>query len=301
MDSSSWRGQGGGVGGSSGGGAVRMRNSGPAFPAFDFRLHHYDGALENRVRRRSGGGGASGQGGSGGAADTPDATPPGDGDAGQGGGAGLQRRRGAWWRRGHGERGIRAARWIIRTPRWRWMAPATAVTRTPAPPTRLPPVRQTRRGASRAAWRPARQTASGPGHHLQRTPNVHWDQPKQRGAPQAVDLAQFPGVGGHPYLDRAPRHLRAGSSDACFYQAAASPCSTGVCSGPAGQATCGLDSSRTVGATQRLSGATLETCGATASGATAFAALDLREQVRRASATRSAACADPHWAEWRMP
>ena len=88
-------------------------------------------------------------------------------------------------------------------------------------------------------------------------------------------------------------------AEACFYQAASSPCSTGVCSGPAGQASCGPISC-TVGATQCLSGTILETCVAAAGGSMALTTSTCGEGTT-CERSPPAACVDPHWAEWRMP
>jgi hypothetical protein len=85
----------------------------------------------------------------------------------------------------------------------------------------------------------------------------------------------------------------------CAYESQTETCTNGACTGNPGIAEC-CTNVCTTGATQCSDGATLQTCGPASTGCTDFVnSLCSSGLVCERSA--AASCADPHWAEWRMP
>ena len=95
--------------------------------------------------------------------------------------------------------------------------------------------------------------------------------------------------------------LAACSQDAlaCLYQSSSSPCTGGACSGGPGAASC-CTNACTSGATQCLSGSSLQTCTVAGNRCTAFATSACSTGL---TCERYAlpGCVDPSWAEWPMP
>ncbi len=98
--------------------------------------------------------------------------------------------------------------------------------------------------------------------------------------------------------DQATLISCARDGDGCFYQTSSSTCTNGACSGTAGSASC-CTNACTTGATQCLSGTTLQTC-ALSGACTALTSSPCGSGLV-CERFAPAACADPNWAAWPMP
>ena len=157
--------------------------------------------------------------------------------------------------------------------------------------------RRPRHAARLAAWRLAGATGSGESP----SPAV-----PARPAPARSGTAQCT-CNANPICSATgatcvnPSLLAACVQDAqgCVYESQTETCTNGACTGNPGGAEC-CTNICTTGATQCSDGATLQTCGPMNTGCTDFVnSLCSSGLVCERSA--AASCADPHWAEWRMP